>query len=69
MPDTTRLAKEFSNSVRTYYINTYPLTPDVITSMAQQSILLNQKLSQAINHIEALLSEIERLTANNGESK
>ena len=68
MSDTTSYAKEFSNNCK-YYLNVYPVTPDIVANMAQQSILLNQKLSQAITHINALVAEIEQLNANNGESK
>ena len=69
MPDTTRHATEFAKSARAYYINSYPLTPDIVNSMAQQAVLLNMKLTQATTHIEALLAEIADLKNPTGESK
>jgi len=70
MTDASQYAREFNKNCRSYYINAYPLTPDLIASMAQQSIILTQKLTQAASHIDALLAEIDRLNnRTNEESK
>jgi len=69
MSDPTRHATEFAKSARSYYINAYPLTPDLLSSMAQQAVLLNLKLTQAVDHINSLLTEIDSLKNPTGESK
>ena len=69
MSDPATSARDFAKNCRSYYLNSYPLTPDIISSMAQQAITLTQKLTQATTHIDALVAEIDRLNATTGESK
>jgi len=70
MSDPTSNARDFAKNCRTYYLNSYPLTPEIISSMAHHAITLAQKLTQANSHIDALVAEIDRLTTTtNGESK
>ena len=69
MPNATSHATDFAKNCRAYHINSYPLTPDLIGSMAQQAIILNMKLSQAMTHIDSLIAEIDSLKNPTGESK
>lgn len=69
MTDASQYAREFTKNCRAYHINSYPLTTDLVGSMAQQSIILNMKLSQAMTHIDSLIAEIDSLKNTTGESK
>lgn len=70
MSDPANNARDFAKNCRAYYLNSYPLTPEIISCMAQQAITLTQKLTQATAHIDALIAEIDRLkTTTNEEPK
>lgn len=60
-PSVLRDSISFVNNTRTYHLNSYPCTPDMMASLAKNAIDLNHRLGLALEHIEKLQTQVRLL--------